>query len=161
MRKATIYSPNHPDAFYHLSFIFADQDRKWETVIFYGNEALEKGIKGSRKIKLLCNLALAYSRLGYIQKAAELRKEAYKLDETMELEWFIQLYTDRMNKRISEPILLKEPDKKREKISRNDSAKYKEEAMEGKCVVLDLAADEKHFYAYQDAVRLEKREGRF
>jgi tetratricopeptide (TPR) repeat protein len=34
LRKATIYSPSKPHAFYHLSFIFASQERKWEAVLF-------------------------------------------------------------------------------------------------------------------------------
>ncbi|WP_152643007.1 tetratricopeptide repeat protein [Bacillus alveayuensis] len=34
LRKATIYSPSKPDAFYHLSFIFANEERKWEAVLF-------------------------------------------------------------------------------------------------------------------------------
>src|SRR5690606_8423144 len=86
LRKASIYAPNNPDAFYHLSFIFAIQERKWETVIFYGNEALEKGIEHNKKIKLLCNFALAYSRLGYVQKGRQLLNEAYNLDKSLEHE---------------------------------------------------------------------------
>ena len=42
LRKATIYSPSKPDAFYHLSFLLAKENRKWEAVVFYGKEALEK-----------------------------------------------------------------------------------------------------------------------
>lgn len=145
LRKATIYSPSKPDAFYHLSFILASQERKWEAVLFYGKEALEKGIDGSKRIKLLCNVALGYARLGYIQKAMEYMKEACDLDKMGEHGWFIELYMDRIKKRVTEPILLKEPEEKRKTVSKHDANKVKEDAMEGKCVVLDLAADEKYF----------------
>jgi tetratricopeptide (TPR) repeat protein len=158
LRKATIYSPSKPDAFYHLSFILASQERKWEAVLFYGKEALEKGIDGSKRIKLLCNVALGYARLGYIQKAMEYIKEACDLDKMGEHGWFIELYMDRIKKRVTEPILLKEPEEKRKTVSKHDANKVKEDAMEGKCVVLDLARDEKYFYAYHDTVRLERKE---
>lgn len=158
LRKATIYSPSKPDAFYHLSFIFANEERKWEAVLFYGKEALEKGIDGSKRIKLLCNVALGYARLGYFQKAMEYMKEACELDKMGEHGWFIELYKDRIKKRVTESILLKEPEEKRKTVSRHDANKVKEDAMEGKCVVLDLAADEKYFYAYKDTVRLERKE---
>jgi DNA-binding winged helix-turn-helix (wHTH) protein len=158
LRKATIYSPSKPDAFYHLSFIFANEERKWEAVLFYGKEALEKGIDGSKRIKLLCNVALGYARLGYIQKAMEYMKEACELDKMGEHGWFIELYMDRIKKRVTEPILLKEPQEKRKTVSKHDANQVKEDAMEGKCVVLDLAADEKYFYAYKDTVRLERKE---
>jgi len=158
LRKATIYAPTKPDAFYHLSFIFANEERKWEAVLFYGKEALEKGIDGSKRIKLLCNVALGYARLGYIQKATGYIKEAYDLDKMGEHGWFIELYIDRMKKKGTEPILLKEPKEKRKTVSRRDANQVKEDAMEGKCVVLDLAQDEKYFYGYNDAVRLERKE---
>ncbi|GMB08089.1 winged helix-turn-helix domain-containing protein [Thermolongibacillus altinsuensis] len=158
LRKATIYSPSKPDAFYHLSFILASQERKWEAVLFYGKEALEKGIDGSKRIKLLCNVALGYARLGYNQKAMEYIKEACDLDKMGEHGWFIELYMDRIKKRVTEPILLKEPEEKRKTVSRRDANQVKEDAMEGKCVVLDLAGDEKYFYAYNDTVRLERKE---
>ncbi|MFK9092523.1 hypothetical protein [Bacillus salipaludis] len=50
LRNATIFSPNKSDAFYHLSFVFAKEERKCEAVLFYGKEALEKGIEGSKRI---------------------------------------------------------------------------------------------------------------
>lgn len=158
LRKATIYSPAKPDAFYHLSFILANEERRWEAVLFYGKEALEKGISGSQKIKLLCNVALGYARLGYLHQAMECMKEAEGLDQQREHEWFIELYRDKMKKRVKEPILLKEPKEKRKTVSKNDYHQIKDDAMEGKCVVLDLVSDEKHFYAYNDAVRLERKE---
>ncbi|MGY0693758.1 winged helix-turn-helix domain-containing protein [Virgibacillus sp. FSP13] len=158
LRRATIHAPNNPDAYYHLSFILAGQDRKWEAVIFYGKEALEKGLDNSKKIKLLCCLALGYIRLGYLQKANKLIDDAYNLDKDLEHEWFIELYTDRMRKKHSEPILLKEPEKKRKNISRQDSEKLKEDAMEGNSFVLDLTQDIKYFNAKNDAVRLENKE---
>jgi hypothetical protein len=60
--------PSKPDAFYHLSFIFANEERKWEAVLFYGKEALEKGIDGSKRIKLLCNVALGLQDLVIFRK---------------------------------------------------------------------------------------------
>jgi DNA-binding winged helix-turn-helix (wHTH) protein len=158
LRRASIHSPAKPDAFYHLSFILANEERRWEAVLFYGKEALEKGISGSKKIKLLCNMALGYTRLGYLDKVKECVKEAEDLDPRNEHEWFIELYRDKMKKQTREPILLKEPNEKRKLVSRKDYNEIKEEAMEGKCVVLDLVSDEKHFYAYNDAVRLERKE---
>jgi tetratricopeptide (TPR) repeat protein len=159
LRKATIYSPSKPDAFYHLSFVFANEKRQWEAVLFYGKEALEKGISGSKRIKLLCNLALGYSRLGYIQQGLDYIEEARRLDSVHEHEWFIELYMDKIKLNVKEPILLKEQKESRKRVSKEDYRRIKEDAMEGKCVVLDLAADEKHFYALNDAVRLERKEG--
>jgi tetratricopeptide (TPR) repeat protein len=138
LRNATLYSPNKPDAFYHLSFILANEKQKWEAVLFYGKEAVEKGIEGNKRIKLLCNLALGYSRIGYREKAAELIKETLHLDGKGELFWFIQLYIDKMNVKRMEPILLKETDEKRTTITYRDIDQLLEEAEAGKCVVLNL-----------------------
>lgn len=159
LRSATIFAPDKPDAYYHLSFILANESRKWEAVLFYGKEALEKGLEKSKKIKLLCNMALAYARIGYPQKADEYISEAIGLDEDGQHDWFIQLYKDKTKLDVKEPILLRKSEDGREKISHMDSTKMKEDAMEGKCVVLDLTKDEKYFYAIHDTVRLEKKEG--
>lgn len=159
LREATIYAPTKPDAFYHLSFVLANEKRRWEAVLFYGKEALGKGIDGSQRIKLLCNLALGYSRLGYPVQAMEYIAKACRLDQNNEHEWFIELYFDKINQRLREPILLKEPNEKRKTVSEQDYRRIKENAMEGKCVVLDLATDEKYFYGINDAMRLERIEG--
>ncbi len=158
LRHATVYAPNKPDAFYHLSFILAKENRKWEAVIFYGNEALEKGINGDKRIKLLCNMALGYARLGYSLKAAKLFEEARRLDENKDHKWFIELYVDQMEENRREPILLKEINEKRKRVSKNDYTKVIEDAMDGKCVVLDLTKDDKFFCAKKDTVRLERKE---
>jgi tetratricopeptide (TPR) repeat protein len=158
LRRATLYSSATPDAFYHLSFLLANENRKWEAVVFYGKEAMEIGIAGPKRIKLLCNLGLGYSRLGYSQKGMELIDEAKRLDEKGEYEWFIELYWDQINLRIKEPIILKGPNEKRKSVSKRDSNILKEEAMDGKCVVLDLTANEKYFYGISDSVRLEPKQ---
>ncbi|ADU29388.1 transcriptional regulator domain-containing protein [Evansella cellulosilytica DSM 2522] len=158
LRSATLYAPKKPDAFYHLSFILAKEKRKWEAVLFYGNEALEKGVTGSRRIKLLCNLALGYARLGYIVKSLELFEEAKALDEQMEHEWFIELYSDRMKENRREPILLKETNEKRKAVSKEDYNHILEDAMDGKCVVLDLTKENKFFRGIKDDIRLERKE---
>ncbi len=46
----------------------------------------------------------------------------------------------------------------RKTVSKHDVNQVKEDAMEGKCVVLDLVGDEKYVYAYNDSVRLERKE---
>ncbi|MCQ6275982.1 hypothetical protein JMM81_13645 [Bacillus sp. V3B] len=140
LRMATIHAPNKRDAFYHLSFILAKEKRKWEAVLFYGNEALAKGMKGSKQIKLQCNLAVGYARLGYIGKALTLIEEAKRLDTNNDHEWFIDLYADRMKENRREPILLKGSNEKRKFVSKDDYKKVVEEAMDGKCVVLDLTS---------------------
>ncbi|WP_423798219.1 winged helix-turn-helix domain-containing protein [Neobacillus sp. SAB-20_R2A] len=158
LRRATTYSPDKPDAFYHLSFILAEEDRKWEAVLFYGKEALEKGIDGSRRIKLLCNLALAYIRIGYPRKGEDLIREASTLDVKKEQLWFIELYRDKMKKRQMEPILLKGNDEKRKRITHHDMDQILEDAMNGKYVVLNLADSEKLVYGSSDTVRLEPKQ---
>lgn len=158
LRKATIYSPNKPDAFYHLSFVFAREDRKWEAVLFYGREALEKGIGGSKRIKLLCNLALGYSRLGYVHKGMEYIKEAQASNVNNDYDWFIELYLDKIKLNLKEPILLKGQQENRKPVSKRDYEQIKNDAMDGKCIVLDLAADEKYLYTSEDAIRLERKE---
>ncbi|MBU8919071.1 winged helix-turn-helix domain-containing protein [Bacillus sp. FJAT-29953] len=158
LRRATIYSPDKPDAFYHLSFILAEEDRKWEAVLFYGNEALEKGIDGSKRIKLLCNLALAYTRIGYPRKGSDLIREAVTLDVKKEQLWFIELYMDKMKKKQMEPILLKENDEKRKRITHHDIDQILDDAMNGKYVVLNLADSEKLVYGSSDTVRLEPKQ---
>jgi hypothetical protein len=134
------------------------QERRWEAVLFYGKEALEKGIDGSKKVKLLCNLALGYARLGYIQQSFEYIKEATSLDVEGDHEWFIELYQDKLKKKIKEPILLKEAKEKRRAVSIPDSRQVKDDAMDGKCVVVDLVEDVKHFYGQHDAITLERKE---
>jgi hypothetical protein len=158
LRLATIHASNKPDAFYHLSFVLAKEKRRWEAVLFYGNEALEKGISGSKRIKLLCNIALGYARLGYIAKAFKLFEEAKSLDIHQEHEWFIELYSDRMKENRREPILLKAENEKRKFVSKADFAKVIDDAMEGKCVVLDLTKEDKFFRAFKDDIRLERKE---
>ncbi|MCL7748740.1 helix-turn-helix domain-containing protein [Halalkalibacter alkaliphilus] len=158
LRKAALHSPKKPDPYYHLSFILANQDRKWEAALFYGKEALEKGIAGSKKIKLLCNLALGYARLDFNQQSEEYMKETKHLDQAGEHEWFIELYEDKIRENMREPILLKEAESKRRPVSKRDSEKLKDDAMAGNCVVVDLAGDVKYFYGFQDTVRLERRE---
>ncbi|SMQ81292.1 Transcriptional regulatory protein, C terminal [Bacillus sp. OV166] len=158
LRKASLYTPSKPDAFYHLSFVLAEESRKWEAVLFYGKEALEKGIEGSKRIKLLCNLALGYSRMGYVQKALELIQEAQKSDGQGEHSWFIQLYKDKMKLKRKEPILLKEIDENRTMITNRDLDQLVEEAEKGQCVVLNLAGPEKLFYGIKDTIRLEPKQ---
>src|SRR5690606_9570619 len=158
LREATLYAPNKPDAFYHLSFVMAKEKRKWEAVLFYGNEALDKGISGVKKVKLLCNLALGYKRLGYIEKATQLIKEAKNLDELKENEWFIELYENQMKEHRKEPILLKESNEKRKNVSKSEYTRVIEEAMEGKCIVLDLTKEDKFIRAVQDDIPLERKE---
>lgn len=158
LRLATIYAPNKPDAFYHLSFILAKEKRRWEAVLFYGNEALAKGLTGSKQIKLFCNMALGYARLGYVSKALELFEKAKKLDQEKEYEWFIELYFDQMKENRREPILLKETNEKRKSVTKRDYDKVLEDAMDGKCVVLDLTREDKFFCGIKDAVRLERKE---
>lgn len=155
---ATLHAPNKPDAFYHLSFVLAKEKRKWEAVLFYGNEALEKGISGSRRIKLLCNLSLGYARLGYIIKSRALIEEAKILDTNHDNEWFIELFTDQIKVKRKEPVLLKESNKKRVSVSLNDYNKVIESATEGSCVVLDLTKDASYFRGLQDDVSLEQKE---
>jgi tetratricopeptide (TPR) repeat protein len=157
LREATIYAPNKPDAFYHLSFVLAKEKRKWEAALFYGNEALQKGITGSKRIKLLCNVALGYARLGYVVKAFELFQEARKLDVDDELDWFIELYVDQMKENRREPILLKESNEKRRFVSRDHYTSVIDDALDGKCVVLDLTKEDKYFRAADD-IRLERKE---
>ncbi|WP_312474747.1 winged helix-turn-helix domain-containing protein [Neobacillus sp.] len=158
LRMATIHASKKPDAFYHLSFILAKEDRKWEAVLFYGNEALAKGLTGSKRIKLLCNMALGYKRLGYVEKAYSLIKEAKLLDSTNDYEWFIELYIDRMKENRREPILLKETNEKRKFVTKDHYTKVIDDAMDGKCVVLDLTKEEKFFRGCQDDIRLERKE---
>jgi DNA-binding winged helix-turn-helix (wHTH) protein len=158
LRKATIYSPEKPDAYYHLSFLLAKEKRKWEAVLFYGKEALEKGIKGNKRIKLLCNLALGYSRLDYGQKGRDLINEAQTLDVKRENDWFIELYTDKISSQVSEPILLKAPGEKRKQASRRDLQKIKDEAIEGRCVLLDFTTAQKQFTGIKDTVYLELKQ---
>ncbi|NHC43001.1 hypothetical protein G6549_24195 [Bacillus sp. MM2020_1] len=158
LRKATLYTPSKPDAFYHLSFVLAEESRRWEAVLFYGKEALEKGIEGSKRIKLLCNLALGYSRVGYVQKALDLIREAQKSDAQGEHSWFIQLYKDKMNLKRNEPILLKEIDEDRTMISNRELDQLVEEAEKGHCVVLNLAGPERLFYGIKDTIRLEPKQ---
>lgn len=158
LRLASIYSPTKPDAFYHLSFVFANE-RKWEAALFYGKEALENKLDEKRKIKLFCNLALGYSRIGYPHKSMVYMNLAKTLDEKNEHEWFMQLYKDKIKHRSNEHILLQEASKDRKAISRKQYERVKEEAMEGKYVALDLTKDEKYVYAMHDAIRLERKEG--
>lgn len=158
LRRATIHSPGKPDAFYHLSFILAEEDRKWEAVLFYGKEALEMGIDGSRRIKLLCNLALAYTRIGYPRKGADLIKQAVILDVKKEHDWFIELYMDKIKKKHLEPILLKENNEKRKGITNHDVDTLLEDAMNGKYVLLNLAGSEKLVIGRKDTVRLEPKQ---
>ncbi|MCV9885130.1 helix-turn-helix domain-containing protein [Metabacillus halosaccharovorans] len=158
LRLATIHAPNKPDAFYHLSFVLAKEKRRWEAVLFYSNEALEKGITSSRRIKLLCNMALGYARLGYITKSLKLFEEARKLDVHLDHEWFIELYSDRIKENRREPILLKETNEKRKFVSREDYKIVIDDAMDGKCVVLDLTKENKFFRAIKDDIRLERKE---
>jgi len=63
-----------------------------------------------------------------------------------------------MSKKRLEPILLKEPDKKRKNITNQDAMKLKDDAMDEKCVVLDLVATDIYIYAQNDAVPLERRQ---
>ncbi|WP_077212385.1 helix-turn-helix domain-containing protein [Bacillus dakarensis] len=158
LRSATIHAPNKPDAFYHLSFLLAKEKRRWEAVLFYGNEALEKGLTSSRRIKLLCNLALGYARLGYLSKSRTLFEQARELDTDMDHEWFIELYSDRIKENRREPILLKETNEKRKLVSREDYTTVIDDAMDGKCVVLDLTKEDKFFRAGKDDIRLERKE---
>ncbi|MFL0363148.1 winged helix-turn-helix domain-containing protein [Pseudobacillus sp. 179-B 2D1 NHS] len=158
LRKSTIYAPNKPDAFYHLSFIMANEERRWEAVLFYGKEALENGLQGVQKLKLLCNMALAYNRVGYPSKAVDYIKKAQELNQSHEHDWFILLYMDKMKKCRNEPILLKSSNGERKAVSKTDYKGIKEQAMDGTCVVLDLSSDEKYFYADHDAIRLERKE---
>jgi tetratricopeptide (TPR) repeat protein len=158
LRLATKYAPDKPDAFYHLSFIFAEEKRQWEVVLFYGKEALEKGIAGNERIKLLCNLALAYTRLGYIAQGRAYILQARNLDVQNEHTWFIQLYEDKMKQRNQEPILLGESHSERIRSTRHNREELKEAAMNGTCIVLDLTEDEKYLYGVNDAVRLPRIE---
>lgn len=158
LKQASIYAPTKPDAFYHLSFILADEDQRWEAVLFYAKEALEKGIDGSKRIKLLCNIALAYARLGYTQQAMRYIKEASETDQIGEHRWFMELYMDRIKKGMTKPILLKEQENERKIVSKREADKLKDEAIDGKCIVLDLSADEKYIHASKDVVRLERKE---
>jgi len=158
LRRATLYSPERPDAFYHLSFIFAQKERQWEAALFYGKEALEKGVKGDKKIKLLCNLALGYAKLGFRKKARDYLREAKESDVLKNNEWFIELYADKVNHTGRPSLLLKEPLEKRKVSSRQELNYLIEESTEGKCVVLDLASDKKIFHGTQDTARLERRE---
>ncbi|WP_088103009.1 helix-turn-helix domain-containing protein [Halalkalibacter urbisdiaboli] len=158
LRLASIHASTKPDAFYHLSFVLAKEKRKWEAVLFYGNEALERGLVGSKRIKLLCNLGLGYARLGYIDKAFKLFEEAKMLDEHHEHEWFIELYSDKIKENRREPILLKESNEKRRFVSRDSYKDVIEDAMNGKCVVLDLTKADKYFRAFKDDVHLERKE---
>lgn len=158
LQRATFYAPNHPDAFYHLSFVLAKEERRWEAALFHAKEALENGIRGNQEIKLYCNAALAYARLGYLKKSLNNIKLARKLDIDHENEWFIQLYEDKLKKRKIEPILINESNHSRKAITKDDYESMKEKAMDGECLVLDLANDKKYFYAEHDAVGLEPRE---
>ncbi|MFK9092524.1 transcriptional regulator [Bacillus salipaludis] len=88
----------------------------------------------------------------------EFIEEALKLDEKQELFWFIQLYNDRMKRRNSEHILLKENDSNRKMVSLREVDSIKEEAIDGKCVVLDLTTSDYYFYGINDAVKLEQKQ---
>ncbi|MGI2328147.1 hypothetical protein [Planococcus sp. YIM B11945] len=158
LRLSTIHAPKKPEAFYRLSFLLANENRRWEAALFYGKEAIENGIEENQKIKLLCNMSLAYQRIGYPYQSIKCLLEAKQLDKINNQDWFIKLYEDKRKVKRTEPILLSSSENSRENIARKDYDDLKEKAMEGECIVLDLSQDRKHFYAIADAVALEKTE---
>lgn len=163
LHHAIRYSSKNADPYYHLSFLIAGsgkRDEQWTSALFYAKEALEYKLDEQKKVKLFCHMALGYMHLGLKEKAQELIIKADRLDKENknDLNWFVQLYTDKLKTIQNGKVLHKTPEQEREVVSRKSFEKFRERAFEGKCVVLDLSRADKFFYGKYDTPRLEARE---
>lgn len=141
LKKVTVYHSNHPQAYFHLSFI-AYQKKKWEEGVFYGEKAISRGLQGTRKIKLLINLAKCHGKLRYIEEAEQLIEQARKLDSDYEQITLIEyaLNEIREDRRHLSPFIFVSTQGEKKYLSRQEVVKLREDVLEEKkhIILLDL-----------------------
>jgi tetratricopeptide (TPR) repeat protein len=96
LQKAAQYNPDKADIFYHLAFLaekMTSGSEKWESAAFYAKEALERGIKGDKEIKIWCLLGKAYLELRFRTKAEECFRKSKALDRDDDFSLFRVKYS--------------------------------------------------------------------
>lgn len=158
--EAARYDPENPLPYYHLAFLMEnlqDPQRKWEAIGFYAKESLEKGIAGVRKIKLLALLGMAYGKIGLSAQGDQYFKEATQLDEDGYYKVVIERYSLE-SKKSKGLFFITGSYTFTNFITTQDYDDYHDQALDGKCCILDLTKEQYCFIGDKDTVPLANKE---